>query len=405
VLWRNRDFLRLWVAQTVSSAGTQVSMVAIPLTAAVALGARPVEMGLLGAAGSLPGLLFGLLAGAWVDRLPRKPLLVLADLGRALLIGSIPVAALAGVLRIEQLYAVQLLAGLLGVLYMVAHGSLLPSVVAREQLVEANAKLSATSSATLVAGPGAAGLLVALLTAPIAVLVDALSFVLSGALTATLRVVETAPAAARRPLWSEIGEGLSVLWSSPVLRALALSPGIANFCFGLVYAVYVLYLTRDLGLNPAALGIVFAGTGVGSLVGSVLAARVVRRLSVGPSMAAGLPLLAVAHLCAPAAAFVDPVLTVPLLAFGQSVLGFALGVLSVSAQSLRQALTPDHLRGRVAGTTRVLIGGFSSIGFLAGGVLGESIGLGPTLLVGAVGTLLALATFGPVVRLKEAPTG
>lgn len=397
------DFTRLWVAQTVSSAGTQVSMVAIPLTAALVLGARPLEMGLLGAAGSLPGLLFGLFAGAWVDRLPRKPLLIWSDIARAVLIGSIPLAASVDALRIEHLYLVQFLAGLFGMLYLVAHGSLLPSVVPRERLVEANAKLSVTSSATLIAGPGAAGVLISLVTAPLAVLFDALSFMLSGTLTATLRVVEAPPAAARQPLWRQIGEGLTVLWANPILRALALSPAIASFFFGLVYAVYVLFLTRELGLDPVALGIVFAGLGVGSLVGALLAPRVAGWLGLGPSLVAGAALVAVAHLCGPAAALVDPASRVALLAFGQGLLGLALGVLNVSGVSLRQAVTPGHMLGRVGGTTRIAIGGAMAIGALAGGVLGESIGLAPTLVVGALGTLLALPTFGPVARLKVAP--
>jgi predicted MFS family arabinose efflux permease len=168
--------------------------------------------------------------------------------------------------------------------------------------------------------------------------------------------------------------------------------------------VYVLFLTRELGLDPVALGIVFAGLGVGSFVGSVVAARVARWLGLGPSLVAGAALIAAAHLCAPAAALLDAVAVVPVLALGQGLLGLALAVLNVSGVSLRQAVTPDHLLGRIAGTTRIAIGGAMALGAIVGGVLGESVGLAPTLLVGALGSLLPLLTFGPVARLKEAPS-
>jgi GNAT superfamily N-acetyltransferase/MFS family permease len=252
-LWRDRDFATLWAGQTVSLVGSQVTAFALPLVAALSLGASAVQMGLLTAAEFAPSAALGLVAGVWIDRLPRRPVLIAADLGRAALLGTIPAAALAGVLGIGQLYAVALLAGALGLLADVGRGSLLPSLVGRAALADANGKLAMSGSVARVAGPGLSGALVQLLTAPIALAADALSFLVSAACLSRVRVVE-APAAEAGPgrgVWAEIGAGLRVVRGSPLWRAHTGATALLNFFAGTITAVEMLFFTCALGSSSS----------------------------------------------------------------------------------------------------------------------------------------------------------
>jgi MFS family permease len=267
-LWRNPDFVRLWASDAVSGFGSQITVLALPL-AAVALGAGPREMGWLAAARTLPVLLFGLVAGTWVDRLPRRPLLIATDLVRAALLCSVPAAMLLGQLRLDLLYAVAFLAGVLALVSQVAHASYLPALVGREQLVEGNSKLAETGQVASVVGPSLGGALVQLVTAPMALLVDALSFVASAVLLGTIRRREARPTAPaeRRALWREIGEGLRFVVAHPVLRTLTGAWGLYFLFDALFWGLYPLYVTRELGVSPAGLGLLFAIGGVGGVLG------------------------------------------------------------------------------------------------------------------------------------------
>lgn len=405
-LWRHPDFMKLWSAQTVSVFGSQVTTVALALTAVLTLHATPLQMGLLRAVGATPALVIGLLAGVWVDRLPRRPLLVWADLGRAVLLGSIPCAALLGALGMGQLYIVVFLAGVLTIIFDVSHMSFLPSLVEPAQLVEGNSKLQTTFSLAYVLGPGLAGSLVALATAPIAIAADALSFLVSALFIGLIRVTGATLRAPSRheTVRRQIGEGLRTVFGTPVLRAIALYLG-AHFLFvSAILSLLTLYASRDLGVPPALIGVIFAAIGVGYLLGALLGRAVARRFGLGPASVGGAVLNGVAALLIPLAGG-QGIVSVALLVASQLLLGLGIMVNDVGETSLRQALTPDHLRGRVNATIRVAAWGPSLFGALLGGVLGQIVGPRLTLLVMGMGLLCAplWLIFSPIPPLREPP--
>ena len=407
-LWRHPDFLRLWAGQTISQFGSQVTLLALPLTAALALGATPAEMGILAALQSAPFLLVGLLAGVWVDRLPRRPVLIVADLGRAALLGSLPAAAFLDRLGMPQLYLVAFATGLLSVFFDVAYGAYLPALVREDALVDSNSKLELTNSAARVAGPGLTGVLVQVLTAPIALLVDAVSFLLSALSLALIRATEPPPAprAGRPSLRAEVGTGLRLVFGNPLLRAIAGCTATANLAWNVIFAVFILYATRQLGLTPALLGLIAAAGNVGFLVGAGLAGPLARRLGLGPTLVAMPVLGSLGALLIGAAGGSRPVAAACLIG-AQFLFGFGGVIYNINQVSLRQALTPDRLRGRMTATMRFLVWGTIPLGALLGGLLGERLGLRPTLLVGALGTLTAFlwVACSPVRALRAQPTG
>jgi MFS family permease len=404
-LWQHADFLRLWSGQTVSQFGSQVTQLALPLTAAITLQATALQMGILGAAEFAPFLLFGLFAGVWADRRPRRRILVAADLGRALLLGLIPLAALFDVLRIELLYAVGFLAGILTVFFDVAYQSYLPLLVERAQLVEGNTKLEVSRSVAQVAGPGLGGALVQLLTAPVAIAVDALSFLASAAFLATIRRAEPHPRGGPRPgVWSDIGAGVGVVFGNPLLRAIAGCTATSNLFSNVGMAVYVLYVTRELGVTPSLLGVVFAVGSGGALVGALLAGRIARRFGLGSTIVGSALLFPLGSLMVVAAGG-PPLVVAAILVAGQAAQTFCSPVYNVNQVSLRQAITPDRLQGRMNATMRFVVWGTIPIGSLAGGFLGDAIGLRPTLLVGALGSGLSFlwVLLSPVRALRDQP--
>jgi MFS family permease len=404
-LWRHEQFLKLWAASAISDVGSQVSALALPLIAALTLGASPWQMGLLSAAGSAPVLLVGLLAGVWVDRLRRRPVLIAADLGRAALLLTIPLASVAGTLRIELLYLIALLAGAFTVLFDVAHVSFVPSLVDREQLVDGNSKLEATDSVARVAGPGAGGVLVGMLGAPFAVLIDAVSFVVSALFIARIRATEpTRRPADDRGVLAEIREGVRVVTRHPILQVLAGCSATTNL-FGLMFmAVYVLYMTRDLGLTPAGVGLVFATGGVGALAGALVAEPAARRFGPGPAMVWGQLLFGLTGLAVPLAVLV-PRVALPMIVASEFAQWMTVTVYYVTALSVRQAITTDRLQGRVNATMRFFGGSALPIGSLLGGALGGLIGLPLTLVVAEFGMLLAFLwlLLSPVRALRTMP--
>ena len=400
-LWRHPNFLILWSAQATSLVGSQVSTLALPLLAALTLEATALQMGLLAAAGALPSLLIGVFAGVWVDRQRRRPLLIAADLGRVTLLLSIPLTAALGALRIEYLYVIALLVGSFTVLFDVAHQSLLPSLVGRERVIEGNSKLELSRSAAEVGGPGLAGGLVQVLTPPLAILVDALSFLLSALLLKNLRGPETAPAhEPNRRVWKEIGAGLQAVVGNPLLRPLGLGTATVVGFSSLLEAVFVLYLTRELGFTPLAQGLVFTIGNVGFLVGALVAERIARRFGIGLTLMGALVILGTADLIVPVAGLA-PLPAAPLLVGAQFCFGLALVVYNITAISLRQTLTSDRLLGRTNASIRLLTQGIVPLGAIGGGILGEHLGLRPTLLIGALGELTAILwlIFSPLRQL------
>ncbi len=389
-LWRHPDFIKLWAGQAVSIFGTEVTSLALPLTAVFLLKATPLQMGILGAVGLAPYVMFSLVAGVWVDRLRRRPVLIAADLGRAVLLASIPAAALLHLLTMGQLYIVDFLVGTLSLLFGLAYQSFLPSVVGRDRLVEGNGKLAMSASTGQVAGPGLGGALVQALTAPVAILVDAASYAVSAALIALVRAPEASPRRLARhgPMWAEIGEGLRIVARQPALRAITASWSVYEFAVGMVLAVLVLYLTRDLDIAPAVLGWVFVVWSASGLAGASLTGWAARRFGLGPSIGAALLVAGLGGLCAPLAIVLRPV-AIPLVLVGQALSGIGLTLSGSNQSGLRQALTPEHAQGRVNACFSFLTTGIRPFGALLGGVLGEAIGLPLTLLVGALGITAA----------------
>jgi MFS family permease len=403
-LWRQPDFLKLWVGETISLAGSQVTTLALPLTAVLVLNASAGEMGLLRAVGTAPFLLFGLVAGVWIDRLSRRPIVIGADLGRALLLASIPLASFLGYLRLEQLYVVTFLVAVLTLFFDVAHMSLLPSVVPRTDLVAANSKLAGSYSVVSIGGPGLAGGLVQLVTAPVAILLDAVSFVVSALIVGLVRAPESvaSPVQRQRNITSELSEGVQAVLGHPVLRAFAGSTGTFNLFTNVWATVYILYLSRDLGLSSATIGMIGAGSGVGALLGTFVAGWISQRFGIGPTILRSAPLSLLAPLLIPLAAG-PPEVVVGLLVTAQFLLGFGGTIYNLNLLSLRQAITPNHMLGRVTATMRFIAWGVGPIGALLGGVLGELIGLRASLYVGALGTLLSLVwlLLSPIATLRE----
>ncbi len=389
-LWRHPDFLKLWAGQTISAFGSLVSRFALPVTAILVLGATPLQITLLSVAELAPGLLVSVFAGAWVDRLRRRPILIAADLGRALLLGSIPAAALLGRLRIEQLYLVALLVSVLTVFFDVAYRSYLPSLVRREELLEGNSKLQASNSVAEVAGFGLAGVLVQALTAPIAILADALSFLVSAFSVAIMRKPEppSAPTGEQTNAWREIGQGIRLLLSNSALRTIAATTGTFNLFRSMFGVVIMLYFLRELHLLPVVMGPLFALGGVSAFFGAVLAERLTRRWGVGRTLIGSLLVSGFLSLLIPLAA--GPLLLVlVMLALPQLLGDGAATIYEINLVSLVQAMTPDRFQGRINGSIRLMEWGAMLAGTFVGGVLGQTIGLRATLFLGTIGGLLS----------------
>jgi MFS family permease len=390
-LWKHSNFVKLWAGQTVSLFGSQMSGVALPLTAVLILGATPLQMGLLRAAVSTPGFVFGLFAGAWVDRVHRRPVMVVADLGRALILGSIPLAAVLGVLHLEQLYAVAFFSAVLGLGFETAYRSYLPSLVAPNELVEGNSKLAVSGSAAEMAGPAMAGALVQALTAPVAIALDAFSFLVSAVSVATIDRSESIPPSehVQTGIWTSIGEGLRVVVLHREVRAIIGSASVFNLFDAMMFSIYVLYVVRELGITPAALGLIFAIGGGGGLIGALVANRVVGRFGMGQTVTGALSLAIAGDLLIPLAGG-PAVMRVGMLSVAEFVVRLGATVYGVNVTSMLQILTPARLQGRVHAADAVLGSGLGPLGALVGGFIGEMIGLRSAVIFGVVGTFLAL---------------
>ena len=410
-LWRHRDFRLLWGGQAVSRLGSQVSILAIPLVAIQLLHASTFEVGLLSTFETLPFLLVGLPAGAWVDRMARRPVLIGADVGRALLLATVPVGRETGVLGMGQLYAVALSTGVLTVFFDVAYQSYLPALVERDELVDGNAKLAATDSGAQVVGPGIGGALIAAVGAANAVVADAGSFVVSCLSLAFIRAREerhprTTSAQPRTTLRTEIAEGLRFVLREPRIRSVAGATGTANLFSSMLFAVLLVFAVRQLGLGPGRLGLVFALGNVGALIGALTGGRIARRVGVGPTILWSMVLCGAGNLAFPLA---TPGTATLLLVVGTAVTAGGSVVYNISQVSMRQALCPLHLQGRMNASVRCLIWGTMPIGAFLGGVFGTWLGLRTTLWIAAGGGLGAflwiLPSPVPGIRDMPEPTG
>ena len=405
-LWRHPDFLKLWSGETISLFGTQVTALALPLTAALVLKASPAEMGFLATVEFLPFLVLSLFAGVWVDRLTRRPILIIADIGRGFLLGTIPAAFFLNVLSIELLYVVGLLTGVLTVFFDVAYMSYLPALVERDQLVEGNGKLEVSRSVAQISGPGLAGTLIQVVSAPVAVLIDAVSYFMSAFFIGLIKkpeVKEVRSLFEKKNIWREIGEGLGIVFGNPVLRSIAGCTATTNLFGNVLQVVFTLYMVNELKLEPFVIGLIFAVSSIGGLLGAFGANWAAKRFGLGRAIV-GSASLGFFYLLVPLAS--GPwIITVPLLTLAQFVISFSGTIYNINQVSLRQAITPDRLQGRMNASMRFVVWGTIPIGALVGGFLGETFGLRPTLLIGAIGTSLGFlwVLFSPVRQLKEQP--
>lgn len=408
-LWSNRDFLHLWSAETISQFGSQLGLLAIPLIAALVLDASPLEMGILTAAGQAPRLLIGFFAGAWVDRLPRKPIMVVTDIGRALTYAVIPVAWFLDGLSIELLLLVAAIEGCQTVFFNAAWSAIIPGLVQRKHLADANGKLMASVSLAQVTGPALAGTLIAWLSGPVVMWITSATFGLSAWFLQYIRKPETRRErddASPTRLIDEVREGFRELMGSRIVRPLTTSSMVINLGGNMFMSVYVLYMAQDLGLSSRGIGLVYASGGVGALIASMIAAPMAARLGVGRTVLWSAAAFGLANLFVPLAILV-PEHALPLIIFSEMAAWMSLQVFNVNRFSLRQALTPDHLMGRVSSSTLTLVGGAQLTGSLLGGVIGQvfSVHVALFVSVGIMALAAGVVWASAVPSIGEMPDG
>ncbi|WP_058043061.1 MFS transporter [Streptomyces roseifaciens] len=431
-LWRDADFLKFWGAESLSMFGTQISMLAIPLLAVTVLDAGPFQMGLINAAQFLPYLLFTLLAGVWVDQRRRRPIMIGANLGRAAVLALIPLTSVLGLLRVELLAAIVFAAATLTVVFDLAYQAYLPSLVKRDQLIEGNGKLEGSRSIAQAGGPGIGGLIVGLATAPVAVLLDALTYLVSAiallfirrpeagpatasttattaTATATASTTATATATDPGPVLTRIGAGLRLVAHHRHLRAIAGEAATYNLFNQAFWAVLVLHLSRELHFSALLLGTMLAMSGVGAFAGSVLAGRLARRWGLGRTIVATTALACAAPLLIPIAGGNGDgngsggrAAAVAVIAVALVLNGAGVAISNIHVVSLRQTVVPPELLGRTNAGYRFLVTGTAALGALLGGWLGGVIGLRATLAAAGLATLTALlfVVRSPLARLR-----
>jgi MFS family permease len=398
----SRDFRRFFAAQSISLVGDQITLIALPLTAVLVLDASAAQMGYLTAAGLIPYLLFSLYAGAWVDRRGRRRrTMIAADLGRALVVATVPVAYALDVLTIEQLLVTEFLVGTLAVLFSVAYSTLFVSLVPRERFVEGQSLVNGNRAFSYVAGPSAGGLLVQALTAPVALVVDACSYLLSAVFLGRISPPEPPTEVAER---GHVVGGLRFILGSPIVRASLAATATVNFFNFVFWALFILYVTRELDVPPGTLGLILGAGAVGGVIGSIVTAGIGRRIGIGPAFVAGCVVFPAPLLLVPLAEG-PQWLVLALLFLAEFGSGLGVMMLDISIGTIFAALIPDRLRARVSGAYSTVNYGVRPLGSLVGGTLGSTIGLRPTLWIATVGALAGVLWLlpSPVRGLRELP--
>ncbi len=407
LLWRNPAFVRVWTAATVSIFGSLVTRIALPLAAILVLRSGAFEVALLRSLDLVATLLFGLVAGAWVDRLRRRPVLIWADLGRGVLLASIPLAFALGVLTFWQLLIVSGLAAVLTTFFDSADNAYLPTIVERDRLVEANSALAASGSAAEFMAFGISGFLVQVLSAPIAILIDAVSFLASAVLLTSIRQEEAPPppAEGREPVSAEIREGLRLVIHDPVLRAFAGAQMALAALWGVFGATFFLFVLDELGLSPIVLGLVAGVGGFSSFFGAIIATRATERWGIGRVAIVAMLMAAVGNTFIPLAPSGLPIVAIVCLVMQQLVADSAVTVYDVTEVSVRQTLVDDRALGRVASTFHVAAVVAQLLATLAAGLLAEVIGLRATAWLAPIGGLIgaAILWWSPVRTLHVLP--
>lgn len=406
-LWANTDFTKFWFGESISLMGVQVTAIALPLTAVVSLHASPEELGALRFAQFIPFLLFALLFGVWVDRRRKRPLMIATNVIRAVLIGLVPVLAAFDALTVPALVALSFGVGICTVLFDVCWMSYVPVLVDKQHLISANGKVTASFSAAELAGPGIGGVLVQVLSAPYALAVDAVSYAVSALTLSSIRRVEPEPEppAVKRNLGSDVAEGLVFVLKNPYLRTIAILGSAYNFCFLFIDALFVLYAVQTLGFSASTIGLVLGLSAVGGLLGASFAQSITKRFPIGRVYVVFILVGYSGPLLIPAAASGNKLAAAAMIVAGFVLLRFGLAVANVVAVSIRQAVTPQRLMGRMTAGMRTLLFGVGALGTLTGGFLAGQIGLRPAIWVAAFGSLLATLPlfFSVIPRLRKLP--
>jgi MFS family permease len=391
-LWSHSDFMKLWTGQTISEFGSQISALAVPILAARALDATPFEFAALGVLNFLPFILFALPAGVWVDRLHRRSILIVGDAARAVLLALIPILWALDALQMWHLLVLQFVIGIFTVFFDVAYQSYLPALIDREHLVDGNSKLQLTVSVTQVAGPPVSGALIAALTAAYAIVFDSISYVISTFFMITMRHRETTPqhdAANPRPkMWPQVKEGLDWVVKHPWLRAIAACTGTSNFFGTMGQAILVLFMIRTLHLSNLQIGFVFAVGSAGAIAAGLFTSRINRLLGIGRTIVWSIALSASFTFLFPLAPVSFPL---PFLMLGMAAFGLGALAYNITQVSLRQAITPDRLQGRMNAAMRWIVWGTIPLGMLLGGGLASWISLRSVLWISAIGQVFAIA--------------
>lgn len=404
-LWRDRNFLTLWSGQTLSQFGAQISELAVPVLAVLLLEASEFEVGVLNAANVAAFLLVGLPAGAWIDRLRKRHVMIAADVVRALALALVPLLWVAGVLEIWRLIAVSLLLGVATVFFDVSYQSIIPSLVKSSQIGEANGKLQSTYELANIAGPGFAGWLIGIVTAPLAMLATAGTYVMSAiALAFTRDHEERRPAEDHAPLLREIGEGLHFVFTEKLLRRIVGTTGVSNFFSTMSFTLLPIFLLRELGFSPTSMGVVFSLGAVGGLLGAITTPRIVKHLGEARAIPVSALGFSAVGMLLPLAAVV-PAFAFPLLVAQFFVMSFTVLVYNITQVTFRQRITPPRLLGRMNASVRFVVWGVMPISALLAGALGTWLGVVPTMWIGAIGQLLSagFVVFAPFWRMRELP--
>jgi MFS family permease len=402
-LRKQPEFLKLWAAQSISQIGDQITYLALPLVAVLTLDASAAQMGLLTAAELMPHLLFSLFAGVWIERRAnRRRLMIVADIVRAVMLVSVPLAAAFDLLTFPQLYVVGFVAGTCAVMFDISWSTLFVSVVPRRDVVEANSKLNLSRALSFVAGPSAAGFLVQLLTAPLTLLVDAFSFIGSALFLGRIRAQEPpVEEDGRESVLQSLRSGMRFVFGDELIRPELLCTATINLFNFVFHAIFVLYATKELGLSPGLLGLALGAGAVGGIFGALVAVRLERLIGIGPAFTLGCVLFPLPLVLVPLAG--GPELVIALM-LGAAEFFSAVGVmiLDVTGGSLMLLRTPDRLRSRMSGTYRFVNYGVRPLGALLGGGLGTAIGLQTTLWIGVIGALAGVIwlLFSPIPRLR-----
>lgn len=404
-LWRDGEFLKLWGGQSISEFGSQISQLALPTVAILLLGATPFQVGLLTALEFLAFPTLGLVAGVYADRLRRRPIMIACDLARMTALASVPIAFAFHVLAMPQLYVVALVTGVGTVFFDVSYQSYLPALISRTDLVEGNTKLQVSGSVAQMAGPAVAGFLIQLVGPARAVAADAASFLVSVLSLAWIRRPEPAPKpvseSGRKGFWREMGEGIRFVFGNATIWKIAGSTSTSNLGSNIFFAVYLIFAYRVLHLSPGLIGVIFGAGAVGGLLGALSASWIARRIGLGPTLFVTSVSGGVGAALVPLAQFG---FAVPLLLAASVVGSFMNPVYNINQVSLRQAITPDRVQGRMNATVRTLIWGTIPIGALIGGAIGNVYGLLPAMYAGIAVWMMAgvWILLGPI-RLRAQP--